>query len=597
MKIFKQILFFTIAVLVAASCNEGIDPISSVDPGPDESAPQITLKAPTEGYQIMAPQALAPVTINFEISDDIELSTISVAINGNQIASFSEFKDYRRFVHEFTYDSVPTGSHVLEITATDIDGKSTTESRNFEKVPPYVAKYQDEIFYMPFDGDFTEMISFEQATVVGSPGFTTQSIRGGNAYSGAADSYLTIPAEDLQTNEFTAAFWINVNPDPIRAGILVMSPEDAANPNAQNLRTSGFRFFREGTAENQIFKLNVGTGDAEVWFDGGEVASIDPNTAGWVHVAFTIAPTQAVVYINGQVVSQGELEGFDWNGADLLSIMSGAPRFTGWEHFSDQSSMDELRLFSRALTQEEIQAIIADESGEVPQFEGLYGEIFYMPFDGDFTEQASGTEATVVGSPGFQEGISGEAYAGAPDAYLTFPAGAIQNSEFSAAFWINANATPVRGGILVLSPEDTENANYPATQNLRTSGLRFFREGGAQNQIFKLNVGTGETDVWFDGGANATINPDETEWVHIAFTISESEASVYINGEVVSTGEHTGIDWTGVDMLSIMSGVPRFTEWEHFSDESLMDELRIFDRALNQDEIQLMIADMNQEDS
>src|SRR5690606_13726556 len=100
---------------------------SSVDPGPDESAPQITLKAPTEGYQIMAPQALAPVTINFEISDDIELSTISVAINGNQIASFSEFKDYRRFVHEFTYDSVPTGSHVLEITATDIDGKSTTE--------------------------------------------------------------------------------------------------------------------------------------------------------------------------------------------------------------------------------------------------------------------------------------------------------------------------------------------------------------------------------------------------------------------------------------------------------------------------------------
>lgn len=341
MKIFKQILFYTVAVLVAVSCNEGIDPISSVDPGPDESAPQITLRAPTEGYQIMAPQALAPVTIDFEVTDDIELGTVSVTINGNQIASFDEFKDYRRFAHEFTYDSVPTGSHVLEITATDIDGKTTTESRNFEKVPPYVAKYPDEMFYMPFDGDFTEMISFEQATVVGSPGFTTQSIRGGNAYSGAAESYLTLPAEELQTNEFTAVFWINVNPDPIRAGILVMSPEDAANPDAQNVRTSGFRFFREGTADNQIFKLNVGTGDDEVWFDGGETASVDPNTAGWVHVAFTIAPDQAAVYINGQVVSQGELEGFDWSGADLLSIMSGAPRFTGWEHFSDRSDMDD----------------------------------------------------------------------------------------------------------------------------------------------------------------------------------------------------------------------------------------------------------------
>jgi hypothetical protein len=34
-----------------------------------------------------------------------------------------------------------------------------------------------------------------------------------------------------------------------------------------------------------------------------------------------------------------------------------------------------------------------------------------------------------------------------------------------------------------------------------------------------------------------------------------------------------------------MSGVPRFTEWQHFSDLSSIDELRIFNKSLSQDEV------------
>jgi hypothetical protein len=37
--------------------------------------------------------------------------------------------------------------------------------------------------------------------------------------------------------------------------------------------------------------------------------------------------------------------------------MSGAPRFTEWNHKSDLSLMDELRIFSKSLTQTEVQAI------------------------------------------------------------------------------------------------------------------------------------------------------------------------------------------------------------------------------------------------
>jgi hypothetical protein len=38
-----------------------------------------------------------------------------------------------------------------------------------------------------------------------------------------------------------------------------------------------------------------------------------------------------------------------------------------------------------------------------------------------------------------------------------------------------------------------------------------------------------------------------------------------------------------------MSGVPRFSEWGHRSDLSYMDELRLFDKALTQEEIQALM--------
>jgi hypothetical protein len=213
---------------------------------------------------------------------------------------------------------------------------------------------------MPFDGDNKELFSNADATVTGATGFAGESADGTDAFAGAADSYLTLPATALTTAEFSASFWYYVNADPARAGILVISPEDTGNagyPGVQNLRTSGFRFFREGSPTAQIFKLNVGTGDGESWFDGGAAATLDPATAGWVHMAFSISGSSATVYIDGEVVSQGDFPGIDWTGCDLISIGSGAPRFTEWGHLSDLSYIDELRFFEKALTQEEVQNV------------------------------------------------------------------------------------------------------------------------------------------------------------------------------------------------------------------------------------------------
>ncbi len=579
MKSLKKILFFSMLLFFAASCEEGIDSISKVEPGPDESAPQITLNYPGEGTQIQVTEAVTSIDIDFEVTDDIEIGSVTVSVDNNQIASFEEFKDYRRFLQTVTYEELGDGEHTVTIEANDLDGKTTTKTVNFEKLPPYQPKFEGEVFYMPFNGDFMELISQEMATQVGSPGFTENGMSL-QAFAGAADSYVTFPTEGLVGDAFAVTFWYKLNADPEKAGLISISPEGED-------RTSGFRMFREGDATSQDVNLNFGTGDVEGWPGG---VTLDATSGEWVHLAVSVSQAGTKVFMNGDLMIDGEGAVIDWTGCDQISIGSGEPNFAYWDHFSDQSLFDEMRIFNKGLTQAQVQAVMADE-GQVPPYEPKYtGETFFMPFDGKYEEKISETEPTVVGTPGFAgESVQGiDAYAGAEGSYLTYPTEGLQSDEFSAAFWYKPNPEPDRAGILVAGPVDEAN---PDAMNDRIKGFRFFREGDGTNQTFKLNVGTGDGEAWFDGGDAATIDATTGEWFHMAFTISATESVVYINGEPVAQGEFAGIDWTGCDILSIGSGAPRFTGWDHLSDLSYIDELRLFNVSLTQEQIQGIIDD------
>ena len=347
--------------LIAVSCTDGyIDDIAFVAPGPDNNAPEIQINYPNEGTQIRVIEDVTPINIDIEVEDDIEIEKVSLNMDGTEIASFNEFTDYRRFLKKYTFETLSNGQHVLEVVATDMSGKTTSKSVSFVKTEPYQPIYDGEIFYVPFDGDYVDLVSLQTPDIAGAPEFANGLV--GSAYAGKADAYLKFPTDGLKNDSFSAVFWYNLNANPDRAGLLVMGPPDEANPTAMNNRSAGFRLFRENAGGKQRIKLNVGDGTNDGWFDGGSAADIDPAISGWNHIAFTIASDQVTVYINGEIVSQNNFNGVDWTGCDLLSVGSGAPRFAGWGHLSTASLMDELRIFNKALTQEEIQAIRDVES-------------------------------------------------------------------------------------------------------------------------------------------------------------------------------------------------------------------------------------------
>lgn len=568
MKKITTILTFIAGLIFATACSDGyIDKITAVDPGPDKAGPVVSVKYPLEGIKVQVPELIGTINIQFEVTDDIELKSVSLLMDGTEITSYTTFQDYRRAIGQYTYNKLTNGTHILTVKATDLSGKVTNTLVNFEKKPPYVPLYQGEVFYMPFDGDYMEKISFIEATRVGSPSFAGTGLKGQNAYKGAADSYLTFPLSALKSSTFSVGMWCKVNASPDRSGIISISP-------AGEDRTKGLRFFREGSATQQRYKLNVGVGTGEVWNDGGVVNL--PNN-DWVHLAFTISPTKCVVYINGIAVNTAATNGnIDWTGVNSLSIGSGAPNFTYWSHASDLSAYDELRIFNKELTASEIQTIIQNDS---PYKAKYSGEVFYMPFEGNYKELISATAATKVGSPDFADGKLGKAYKGATDSYITFPSANVsKTSEFSAVWWQKTDANPDRAGIITISPAGA--ANFDAS---RTKGLRIFREGSTTSQQFKANVGLGNSESWNDGGK---IDPSAGSWVHYALTVSGTKSVIYINGVLAREAAFTGaLDWTGCTSISIGSGAPNFIDWNHKSDNSLLDELRIFNKALSAAEV------------
>ncbi|WP_088323760.1 LamG-like jellyroll fold domain-containing protein [Polaribacter tangerinus] len=581
----KISIIISFCVLFFLACtNDNIDPITAVSPNADETAPVVKIIFPADGFKLKVNEKVVPIDIKFEVTDDIEVGNIAVKVNNTQIGTFSNFKDYRKVIDEITFDNVTTGVHVVEVVATDLDGKTTTSSVTFEKEPPYVPLFPNEVAFWAFDGDYTELISVTPTPQIGTPGFAGEAVVGTNAYAGAENSYLSFPTSNLSLgSEFSASFWYKVNATPDRAGLLVVGPVDEGKADdSQNNRKNGFRLFRENAGGKQRIKLNVGNGTRDTWVDGGAAADIDPNSNDWVHISFTISATEANVYINGNLAKQSTLTGgVDWTGCDILSIMSGEPRFNGWNHKYDGSYMDDLRIFNKALTRAEVQNII----GVTNPYKPADGETLYMPFNDNYSNIVTGALATEVGTPTFAgEAKKGSnAYAGAVGSYLTMPTDGLQGESFTATMWHKLNATPDRAGVLVMGPVDDGKA--ADKQNNRKFGFRFFRENAGGNQRFKLNVGNGTADTWVDGGTAADVDPTANEWVHLAFTISPTKAIVYINGEIVKESDITGVDFTGCDILSIMSGSPRFNGWNHNEDLSFLDELHLFNKALTQQEI------------
>ncbi|WP_165813803.1 LamG-like jellyroll fold domain-containing protein [Terrimonas sp.] len=353
--ILKCIITGIVLSLSFAACKKGyIDPISKVDPGPDELAPIVEIISPSSDIQIPPTTDVTNFDFKFKVTDDIELSKVDISLNGTLLKSYAstDLIDYRGISGTYTYADLGLGAHTFEVVATDLSGKSTTKSFAFNISNKYIPLLSSEVLYVPFDADFKDLINTVSPVVTGTPAIAT----GGHnsaAYQGATDAYLTFPIAGLYSSEgISFSFWYKLNASPDRSGIITINDNDN---NSDENRSQGLRLFREVAAGSQTMKINVGTGSGESWNDGGAI----PGSGAWVHVAVTVSPTESKIYFNGVLQRTATYTtAFDFSTSTTMTIGSGAPSFTYWSHLSDLSLYDEFRVFNKVLTPEDIELLM-----------------------------------------------------------------------------------------------------------------------------------------------------------------------------------------------------------------------------------------------
>ena len=122
MKSIKYLIICTLITVVAVSCRKGLDPIQTISPGPDLLPPVVVIANPTDGKVVRSPDSVMSFTFKLDASDDIQLKSVTLTLDGTELITYTSFKDYRRAAIEFAYPSLVDGNHVFTVKA---DRKST----------------------------------------------------------------------------------------------------------------------------------------------------------------------------------------------------------------------------------------------------------------------------------------------------------------------------------------------------------------------------------------------------------------------------------------------------------------------------------------
>jgi hypothetical protein len=391
------------------------------------------------------------------------------------------------------------------------------------------------------EGSTVEDISGENdGTVEGAT--WTEHGRYGDAleFDGEEDCVSVPTSESLQlSEEFTLEAWVKPEGNFVEEPIIFKETEGGPD-----------------------YVLGLGvteSGRPEGWAEGESIAApkaLEKNV--WTHLAYTYDGDVMRLYVDGTMVAEKVVgnETFGSNGPLRIGCWPGHEYFKG--------RIDEVRLYDRTLGGAEIAAdmeapLQTPRSGPVAEYSFDEGE-------GETVEDLTGDghTATIEGATWTEHGRYGGAmeFDGEEDCLAVAPASDLQlTEEFTLEAWIRPTAKVEWGALLV-----KENSGSPR--------YGYFLEDELEHLsgYFDDSASTGHL-----ASAEGTV-PLHT-WSHVVMTDDGGHARIYVDGELVATTAVVPIAKTDGDLRIGCDKI-----WnEYFTGR--IDEVRIYDRALDQAEV------------
>jgi hypothetical protein len=292
-------------------------------------------------------------------------------------------------------------------------------------------------------------------------------------------------------------------------------------------------------------------------------SSANVQTTNWQHLTLTWSSgSQMALYIDGikdtprfnDVARTGSI-----NGSDLLLIGRGLKISTPWDGL-----IDDVRIYNRVLTDEEI----ADLAGTRSGLAGCWG---FDETAGSVASDSSGNnfDGSVSGAVWESSGqIDGALDFDGTDDYVNTTIDSDTLEQVSFCAWFNSDDAGSIG--------DDEVAQRFITQ-MRTSTSSRFALGINNNRV---------AVYWHDGSSNVewTGGPDlsDGQWYHAAVTYDGSDIRLYLDGSEKGSFSESSMSAsstsTNIQIGRQGAGLRCF--------DGLLDDVRIYHRALTEDEIQ-----------
>ena len=326
------------------------------------------------------------------------------------------------------------------------------------------------------------------------------------------------------------------------------------------------------TSDWQIYTDSAGRLEIHLFANGGFFQT-DSNyfTAAnqWVLVTVTYDGTTLKVYRNGVLYTSFTQVG-------TLSDRSLATRLgNDWFTYYANASFDDVRIYNRALSANEINALMSAYSTNittVQQSSNATGLMALWSFDGAdmstttaFDRSGNGNNGTLINTPQLAIGKKGQALQFNGSNQYIDVGSAIAPGTISIAAWVKLNAY-------------TPDAYFVSTGSSVSDGYHFGTYNGAGSNNFAWFFGAGSGILY------STTVPTLGKWYHVVATYDGTNQKIYVNGVLENTRGSAGYR-----APSITTKIARRGQGTNFINGTL-DDVRIYNRALSAAEVQSLSA-------
>lgn len=432
-------------------------------------------------------------------------------------------------------DNVPAGSWAFDDEPT-VSGRPNTVARN------------------AVDGG-------SAGTLSNGAAFTEQgTTKGAVRFDGVDDAVLTTGPAVRTDQSFSVTAWV-------KADRLVTGTHMTA-VSQLGMVSSGFELQYNSGHQRWVFVMSPADADNTMW--GAAVSSQQPVVGRWTHIAgvYDAATQQLRIYVNGQLTGSQPWSS-TWNATGAVAIGRGEWRGGPASHWP--GSIDEVRLYTRALSEIDLRTIVSQNNVTAGRW----------TLDGNANDTSGrGLHGSPVGGPTWTDGQTSLANPAdqavrlnGTSSYISAPNTVDPTKSFSVAAW--ARLDQPRTGAAVVSQD------------------------AGRISVFNLHNAWDGRWVFAMRSCDASWNCTETRvvgtaaqagvWVHLVGTYDavQGRLAIFVNGVLAGSRQHTQTwnqqpgplligraTWGNTDPVDFFPGA--------------IDDVTVYDRPLFSEEIRVL---------